>query len=458
MYLQIAFFTITLWLGVYLIARDLSSARLRWAGLGLVMYALVIGLDFLASQTVGLGNDLLLRLQWAAMLLPPALWAGAVLELIPEEDPRRERMIAIWQRGLLPLVALAVVLFILGVGVWTVAGPTLAGYLVFGAISLIPLAALLYLLPHLKHTESSRRALGLLVLATLFFTLGAGIVLLGSSLLPHPLVLLGVGIDIVLLGLAVVYFDAFEQGEALLNDFLRSLAISALTVLVFGGQVAFVIAISTGPTQTMIILLLSTLAAAVFVQGFAGEIQRLLDRLVFVRMPRMRNERTELREVARALPKALQGPEPNEMSEKAFYKATRQALSHFNTLPKLAVNPLNALAEVTRRLEAHGAPDNTLARAHELKNLLAESVERLKPNPAESFGTTDAWRYYNALFFPYVAGMRPYGRRADDDSRDPQTREALEWFQLHVPERTLYNWQTAAARLVAQDLQERMKE
>ena len=28
------------------------------------------------------------------------------------------------------------------------------------------------------------------------------------------------------------------------------------------------------------------------------------------------------------------------------------------------------------------------------------------------------------------------------------------WFQANVPERTLYNWQNAAAKLVAQDLRE----
>ncbi|NIT52344.1 MAG: hypothetical protein GWO41_06270, partial [candidate division Zixibacteria bacterium] len=86
---------------------------------------------------------------------------------------------------------------------------------------------------------------GLVIIATIFFALGAGMVFLGSNLIPQTWVVLGIGIDIVLLGLAVVYFDAFEQGEALGNDFIRSLAISTLILLVFGGQVIFVISIST---------------------------------------------------------------------------------------------------------------------------------------------------------------------------------------------------------------------
>jgi hypothetical protein len=454
--MQVAFFTFTLWLGVYLIARDLTSARLRWAGLGLVAYALAIGLELLAAQVVGRTEDLLLRLHWSAMILPPALWAGAVLELIPKEDDRKTKLIMLWQRVLAPLVVLAAVLFALGLVMWADGDPTLAGYFIFGLISLMPLAALLFLIPNLKHTESTRRSLGLVIVATMFFTLGVGMVLLGSGWLPRSWVVLAVGLDIVFLGLVVVYFDAFEQGEALLNDFLRSLAISALIILVFGGQVVFVIAISTGPTLTMITLLLGTLAMAVLVAGFAEEIQRLLDKLVFARLPRLRQERTELRGVARALPKARPDPDPLEMNEKAFYKATRRALSHFNTLPKLAVNPLTALPEVTRQLEARGAPDNTLERAQELRVLLADSIERLKPNPAESFGATDAWRYYNALYFPYVAGLRPYSRRAEHERSDPVIRAALDWFQVQVPERTLHNWQNEGAHLIAQDLKEKM--
>jgi hypothetical protein len=81
----------------------------------------------------------------------------------------------------------------------------------------------------------------------------------------------------------------------------------------------------------------------------------------------------------------------------------------------------------------------------------------LKPDLAENFGTSDAWRYYNALHFPYVAGLRLYSRTAIQDSQDPVNRQALDWFQVYVPERTLHNWQNAAARMVAQDLREQMR-
>ena len=458
MFIQVVFYAFTLWLGVSLIARDLTSTRLRWAGMGVVSYALAIALDLLASLAPGSAAEQLLQLHWAFMLLPATFWAGAVLELFPEGDALQMRLTYIWQRGVMPLVLLAALLFILGVGVWSSGEPTTLGYIVFALISLLPLVALLFLLPHLKSAGSTRRALGLVLIATLFFSLGVGMILLSSGWIPHSWVLLGIGFDIILLGIAVVIFDAFKQGEALAGDILRSLAISTLIVLVFGGQVAFAISISTGPSLTMVSLLLATITAGLLLQGFAVEFQRFVDKLVFNRMPGLQQERKELREFASALPKAKSVADLDEMSEKAFFQATRPALSHFNTLPKLAVNPLNSLPEISRRITERSAPDNTLERTHELKNLLSESIERLKPIPEEAFGTSDAWRYYNALYFPYVVGLRVYSRTAIHEGRDPVNQQALEWFQVNVPERTLYNWQNAVARMVAQDLWEQMRE
>jgi hypothetical protein len=68
---------------------------------------------------------------------------------------------------------------------------------------------------------------------------------------------------------------------------------------------------------------------------------------------------------------------------------------------------------------------------------------------------TDEWRYYNSLYFPYVLGLKPYTHRTDKDALDETSRQALEWFQTSVPERTLHNWQNTAAKLVANDLRTR---
>ena len=48
--------------------------------------------------------------------------------------------------------------------------------------------------------------------------------------------------------------------------------------------------------------------------------------------------------------------------------------------------------------------------------------------------------------------LKPYTRRADYDSLDKTSRAALDWFQTSVPERTLHNWQNAAAKLISEDI------
>ena len=90
---------------------------------------------------------------------------------------------------------------------------------------------------------------------------------------------------------------------------------------------------------------------------------------------------------------------------------------------------------------------------------MTECVIRLKPvNPDDAkFGAGDEWRHFNALYYPYVVGLRPYSARVtisgtQSNGLSADAKNALEWFQQAVPERTLYNWQTAAAKLVAQQL------
>jgi len=146
----------------------------------------------------------------------------------------------------------------------------------------------------------------------------------------------------------------------------------------------------------------------------------------------------------------------DQLDDDEFARLTRRALSHFSDLPRLAASPLTRLPIIFHRLNARAAHDNTLERAAELKTLLAESISRLKPQGEENFGTTDEWRFYNSLYFPYIVGLRPYSRRGFQENLDDDLIAALNWFQAAVPERTLYNWQNAASKLVAQDLREKV--
>lgn len=88
--------------------------------------------------------------------------------------------------------------------------------------------------------------------------------------------------------------------------------------------------------------------------------------------------------------------------------------------------------------------------------LLAERIARLKPRDGGDFGTTEQWRRYNSLYFPYVVGVRAYAQNATAAGLDPTARQAWQWLVADVPQRSLHNWQTAAARLIAADLRGRV--
>jgi hypothetical protein len=321
-------------------------------------------------------------------------------------------------------------------------------------LATLMLGALVILIRSLSRARE-KRPLGLMFVATLFFALSIALLLFPFDLFPRWILVLGIGVDLALLGLAIGILDAFTQGEAFLPDFSRSFAISFFTVILFAGQIALVMLLATGVTFAMLVLLLATVAAAVAVQTFADPIQSGLDWLVFRRIPRVRRTRADLRLVASSVPRKPDTLDIDSLEEVQFTQITRRALSQMGNLPRLAASPLTRLAVIERRLRGREASDNTLERVAELKTLLAESIDRLKPRGQGEFGTADAWRYYNALYFPYVAGLKPYSRRPNHILELNSDEEmALEWFQSQVPERTLYNWQNAAAKLVAQDIRE----
>lgn len=312
-------------------------------------------------------------------------------------------------------------------------------------VLLVPLAGAVALLARSRPGRPG----WLLVATSLFFGLGA--VLLFFPLLgpPGTATLLATGVDMVLLGVAIAASEAFAAGETLRRDMVRSLLGATAVAVVLGGQVA-VVAVAGEATPALRVLLFGVVAAAVAVQTLSEPVHRLLDRVAFAGDRALRADRAELRGSAAALPRRSAEP-PLGLEEAEFVRLTRRALAAYGDLPKLTSSPLTNLPVIEARLKARGAGDQPLERAAELKQVLLESIRRLKPREGE-FGTSEEWRYYNALYFPYVQGVRPYRRGASRAGLDPVARQAFDWFATQVPERTLYNWQTAAARLVAEDL------
>ncbi|RME43013.1 MAG: hypothetical protein D6791_16460 [Chloroflexi bacterium] len=458
---EVVIYGFALWLGLYLIARDLASPRLRLAGLGLVAYALGLAGDILARHAPTPVLALrLTRLGWPLLFLPALLWSGATLYLLPEDAALRLRLARAWEYGVLLLAGLV---YAVGSQTPLMLTPTPQGpgagpaYPAFAIAVLAFLIGSLYLVGRAFRSARPKKALAILLVATLFLTLSTSLLIFPLGRLPRPWVLLAIGGDLMLLGIAIAALDAFDQGEALLADALWSFDFAFLTALLFAGQVALAMRLATGVTFPMLTLLLLTIATAIGVATLSSPIQSALERLSFAPFPRLRTARASLRAAADALPRINETLDLETMDEDEFVRLTRRALSHFGDLPRLATSPLTRLPLVEARLAERGASDNTLERAAELKTILTESIARLKPRDQGDFGTSDEWRYYNALYFPYVVGLKPYSRRAQHDGLDPASREALDWFRTYVPERTLYNWQNAAAKLVAQDLRERSR-
>jgi hypothetical protein len=453
--IEVLSYGLAVWMGGYLIARNPAKVQLCLSGLGLLAYALALASDVLAQLAGPASRTNLQRLHWFLIFMPAILWTGALIRLLPEELRWRSALFRSWAYAVLP-ASLLLLFIAVSADLLTRISSTDPGlaYPLFAAALILPVLAALVLLVRNLPQATEKRALGILLTALLFFALGTGLLLVPMPWLPRFWVLLAIGFDLVFLGLSIALLDSLDEGETLLPDMLRSFDASFLAALVFGGQVLLVMLLATGVTFGMVALLLATLASAILWQTFSELIQSSIDQVAFAGFPTLRRSRARLRAAGNALPRLNTQLDVNQLEDEKFTRITRRALSNFNDLPRLATSPLTRMSLIDERLRARGAPGDTLERAAELKAVLSESITRLKPRGQDDFGASDEWRFFNALYYPYVVGLRPYSRRATYDGLDESTKEALRWFQTIVPERTLYNWQTAAAKLVAQDLRE----
>jgi len=199
-------------------------------------------------------------------------------------------------------------------------------------------------------------------------------------------------LDLLFLGFCIAWFDAFDEGETFLPDMIRSFVLTTIIVLIFAGQVGFVIAIQTSLTDGMKLLLTTTVLASVLIAIFGNSLQSLLDGFVFSRNPSVREERRRLVTESAILSRKDAGIDLSKLNEDERSRLTRRALSHFGNLNRLASNPLTQLPAIESRIKERDIPDTTLDRANELKSMLTESILKLKPQGARDFDTTDEWR------------------------------------------------------------------
>jgi hypothetical protein len=432
-------FALSWWLGLYLLARDPRKPVLVLAAIGLTSFASVVALD--AVRVVS-GSVVLSSVEIYLVAVPGIAWFAVLVEMSRPRDSWRGRA------GEIAAVAgVAAVAFFGAAMAGNVDGPLRPGHwLMFAAISLSSLGAMVKAVL----LKPPRPVMSFVVIATLFFALGNAILVIPLGLVPSWLALASTGFDVALLGIAVAIGDAFDEGQALRADMLRSFAATAVVALLFGGQLLIGLAVS-GQETSLTVLLFTSLGIAIAINVLADPLAGVLDRLAFSRSPDLRADRAALRRTEAALPLRSDNP-LDGVDNDAFARLTRRALGHYGDLSKLVASPLTALPIIDERLAARGAPDQPLERANELKALLADRIARLKPRDGGDFGTTEQWRHYNSLYFPYVVGVRAYAQNATAAGLDPVARQAWQWFVTEVPQRSLHNWQNAAARLIAADL------
>lgn len=444
-------FALSWWLGLYLLARDPRKPVLALAAVGLCSFAAAVALDAVRLASDVTQSGLLSHVEIYLVAVPGVAWFAVLVEVARSCESGRART------GEVLLVSAVAALTLVGAMLaGSVDGPLRPGHVVMCAV--ISTSTLGAMVAALVRPAQPVSVVGVVVVATLFFALSNAILIIPLGVAPSWLALASTGCDVLLLGIAVALWDAFDEGQALRADMLRSFTGTGVVAALLGGQMLIGIALTQRQTiaQTALtVLLFTSMAVAITVQVLADPLAEVVDRLVFSRSPTLRADRAALRRTQSALP--LRSVDPlDDFDDDAFARLTRRALGHYGDLTKLVASPLTALPAIDERLAARGAPDQPLERAIELKALLADRIARLKPRDGGDFGTTEQWRYYNSLYFPYVVGVRAYAQNATAAGLDATARQAWQWFVTEVPQRSLHNWQNSAARLIAADLRGRL--
>src|SRR3978361_1394885 len=233
-------FSLSWWLGLYLLARDPRKPVLVLAAVGLTSFAAVVALDAV-RLTSGSHAELLSRIEVYLVIVPGVAWFAVLLELTRPSDSSRGRAIELCCTGVVFVLAFCGATLAGGV-----TGPVRPGHWVmFAVISLATLGAMLRALMGPRRPTS---VTGVVVVATLFFALGNAILAIPLGLVPSWLALASTGFDVLLLGGAVALWDAFDEGQALRADMFRSFVATGVVTVLFGGQALVGMAVTSDRT------------------------------------------------------------------------------------------------------------------------------------------------------------------------------------------------------------------
>ena len=279
--IQVAIYGLVVWLGCYLIARDLSSWRLRFAGLALVSCGINIALFLLANHSFNI----------SFLAIPPLFWLGTIFESLPEDKQVGYRFQTAIRYGLVILVVGLIILSINVDFIYSLLRGLFTDVIVWFLILITIAFLLLIMLPvfwvlaYTPQTTSKRLNQAIIIFA-LFFA--SGYFLMTIAPLLSNIWILMVSIDLLILGIVMVVWDAIDAGESLLPDMLRSFTVSGLGILVMVGQVIIIV---PSITETGLLLILTIITTIIVVVTFITPIQTLLDNVIFSRFPTIRQQR-----------------------------------------------------------------------------------------------------------------------------------------------------------------------
>ncbi|HLA44576.1 MAG TPA: hypothetical protein VJZ27_14120, partial [Aggregatilineales bacterium] len=421
----------------------------------LISYALILADQFLGIVFMG-EAAWLGRVLWTVYPLPVAFWTRIAILLKPGEDVNL-RLDRAWWTLLLPVTMLLIF------GGWVgdepvnyatrEPGPLYPTYALYNVI--VTAAALVLLHRNFHETspgDAAHRAFWWMRLAG--FALCGGMFVLLIGIFSPALVFTATVLDIMIFGLGGIVYDAIAEGQAVRQDlsfvFIKILLVMSIILIPWG----IAVIASDAWTITTAAAFFVTLTALTLGITLLEDMERLLDKLFF------KSGKLETRDALRTLMlnaarQRENAPSVIDLDEDEFIRMTRRALSHMPNLPRLAASPLTSMQLVSQRVQDDA---NALKRANELRQILAECIEALRPHENDDYGISDEWRFFNALYYPYVAGISPYKRRFMHQDSDEEMREVMNWFQTVVPPRTLYNWQNHGAKMIAGILLEQEKQ
>src|ERR1700758_1209482 len=310
-------FTMSWWLGLYLLARDPRKPVLVLAALGLTTFALVVALGAV-RLTTSAHADSLSHIEIYLAAVPAIAWFAVLVELSRPCDSWRSRAGEALLIAVVAAAALAAALKAGGVD----PPPRIGHWVMFAVISVSTLGALVFAV--VRRSQPGPVA-GFVIVATLFFALSNAILVIPLGLVPSWLALASTGCDVAVLGLAVALWDAFDEGQALRNDMLRSFAATGVLVVLFGGQALIGLSVvgSDGSARTAVTALMYTsLALAIAIHALSDRFAGLLDRVAFWKSPELRADRAPLRSTGAALPLRKASPR-DDVDDKAATRLAR---------------------------------------------------------------------------------------------------------------------------------------